>query len=283
MAASRTQTKTTPASLKQETTKLWQAPRVDGHLSQPLSSDELASAIKQLKSGKVQGPDNIPPEFLLHCGPKCLDWLQAFYSSCLLRQSIPKICRKATVIALPKPNKPTDDPKNYRPISVICVHFNLMERLLLTQMEPVVDPQLPDEQAGFRRRRSTVHQIVKLSSDIEDSFEKRHKAGVILVDLTAAYDTVWHQGLILKLLRSIPDRQLVRFIFNIIANRTFILKTSDGQSSRPRRLRNGVPRAQYWSPCYSTSTLATYLQQYHTSTVTQMTLLFCTPTDVGPK
>ena len=100
----------------------------------------------------------------------------------------------------------------------------------------------------FRRGRSTVHQIVKLTNDIEESFEKRHKAGVVLVDLTAAYDTVWHQGLTLKLLRSVPDRHLVRFLCTILSNRSFILKTSDGQASRPRRLRNGVPQGSVLAP-----------------------------------
>ena len=33
---------------------------------------------------------------------------------------------------------------------------------------------------------------------------------------------------------------MVRFVGNILANRSFVLKTSDGQSSRPRRLRNGI-------------------------------------------
>ena len=235
-------------SIKQETSKLWQAQGVDGHLSAPFSAAELSAAISQLKSGKAQGPDNIPPEFLLHSGPKCMEWLQAFYSSCLLRLSIPKIWRRATIIALPKPNKPTDNPKNYRPISLLCVPFKLLERLLLARLDPVVDPQLPDEQAGFRRGRSTVHQIVKLSNDIESSFESRLKAGAVLVDLTAAYDTVWHQGLILKLLWTIPDRHLVRFIADILANRSFVLKTSDGQSSRPRRLRNGVPQGSVLAP-----------------------------------
>ena len=235
-------------SVKQETTNLWQAPGVDGLLSAPFSQEEIANAIALLKSGKAQGPDNIPPEFLIHCGARCQKWLTDFYSCCFTNQSIPKIWRKATVIALPKPNKPVDDPKSYRPISLLCVPYKLLERLLLARLEPVVDPQLPDEQAGFRHGRSTVHQIVKLSNDIEDSFEKKHKAGVILVDLTAAYDTVWHQGLTLKLLRIIPDRHMVKFICNILANRRFVLKTSDGQSSRPRQLRNGVPQGSVLSP-----------------------------------
>ena len=124
---------------------------------------------------------------------------QGFYSNCFSNLTKPNIWRNATVIAIPKFNKPTDDPKNYRPISLLCVPFKLLERLLLAQMEPIIDPHLPEEQAGFRRGRSTVHQIVNLTDDIGEAFENGHKAGEILVDLTAAYDTVWHQGLTLKL------------------------------------------------------------------------------------
>ena len=118
----------------------------------------------------------------------------------------------------------------------------------MARLNPVVDPQLPDEQAGFRHGRCTVHQIIKLTEDIEESFEEGNKAGAVLVDLTAAYDTVWHHGLTLKLLRIVPDRHLVRFLATIIANRSFITKTSDGQTSRLRRLRNGVPQGSVLSP-----------------------------------
>ena len=68
------------------------------------------------------------------------------------------------------------------------------------------------------------------------------------MDLTVAYDTVWHQGLILKLIRAIPDRHLVRLLAIIIANRSFIRKTSYDQASRPRRLRNGVLQDSVLAP-----------------------------------
>ena len=68
------------------------------------------------------------------------------------------------------------------------------------------------------------------------------------MDLNAAYDTVWHQGLALKLLQTIPDRHLVRFIVDIISSRSFILKTSDGQCSLLRRLKNGVPQGSTLAP-----------------------------------
>ena len=146
----------------------------------------------------LKDPITFPPEFMLHCGLKCRNSLQTFYSCCLFHQSIPKIWWKATIIALPKPNKPVDNPRIYRLILLLCVPFKLLEQLLLAQLEPVVDPQLPNKQVGFRRGCSTVHQIIKLTCDMEDNFEKGHKAGVILVDLTSAYHATWLQRLMLS-------------------------------------------------------------------------------------
>ena len=68
------------------------------------------------------------------------------------------------------------------------------------------------------------------------------------LDLTAAYDTVWHRGLHLKLLRIILDRHMVGFIMEMLSNRSFVVHTSDGQRSRLRRMKNGVPQGSVLSP-----------------------------------
>ena len=123
-----------------------------------------------------------------------------------------------------------------------------LKRLLLTRLEPVVEPALPATQAGFRSGRSTVDQIVHLTDVIENGFEERKKAGLALVDLTDAYDTVWHSGLTLQMLRVMPDHRMVRFLCELFFNRRFTLQTSDGRSSRPRSLKNGVPQGSTLSP-----------------------------------
>ena len=112
----------------------------------------------------------------------------------------------------------------------------------------MVDPQLPREQAGSRRGRSTVDQVTLLTQYIEDSFQNNEKAGVVFLDLTAVYDTVGHRGLHLKLLRIIPDRYMVGFIMEMLSIRSFVVHTSDGQHSRLRRIKNGVPQGSVLSP-----------------------------------
>ena len=81
-----------------------------------------------------------------------------------------------------------------------------------------------------------------------DWFRAQPKVSVALVDLTATYDTVWLRGLHLKLLCMLPDRHMVSFVMELLTNRSFTLRTSDGQVSRLRRIHNGVPQGSTLAP-----------------------------------
>ena len=88
-------------------------------------------ALKSMKAGKAPEPDDIHPEFLLHAGDAATKWLCQYMSTSLERCKISKIWSKATVITLPIPNQPKDDPKSYRPISLLCIPFKLLERMMI--------------------------------------------------------------------------------------------------------------------------------------------------------
>ena len=202
-----------------------------------------------MRSSKAPERDNIHPEFVIHQSAKTNAWLCSFLTSCFRRSKLPKTWRRATVVAFPKPNKPAHDSKSYKPISLLCVPFKILERLIHSRINPVVDPQLPREQVGFRRGRSTVDQVTLLTHYIEDSFQHNENAGVVFLDLTAAYDTMWHRGFHLNLLRIIPDRHMVGFIMDMLSNRSFVVHTSDGQRSPLRSImKNGVPQGSVLSP-----------------------------------
>ena len=78
-----------------------------------------------------------------------------FLPACLRHIKIPKVWRRALVVAISQPKKPVEDPKSYRPISLLCVPYKILERLIHARVVSVVDPLLPREQAGFRRGRSS--------------------------------------------------------------------------------------------------------------------------------
>ena len=228
---------------------LWRATTPDAvNISDSFSQREFAATLQHLKPGKAPGPDSICPEFILHAGAALKSWLRDFLSSCLRRLKIPKIWRRALVVAIPKPGKPVGDPKSYRPISLLCVPYKIIERLIYARVKPLIDPLLLKQQAGFQRGKSTVDQVVLLTKNIDDSFKAKEKAGAVFINLTAAYDIVWHRGLTCKLLRLLPDKHMVRMIMEFVRNRSFTLVTDDSKQSRLRYLKNGVPQGLVLAP-----------------------------------
>ena len=122
--------------------------------------------------------------------------------------------------------------------------YKILEKLIYARIKPLVDPLLPKEQAGFRCGKSTIDQVVLLTQNIKDFFEAKKKASATFVDLTAAYDTVWHCGLTCKLLRLLLDKHMVRMIMELIRNRSFTLTTIDSKQSRLY----GVPQGLVLAP-----------------------------------
>ena len=133
----------------QEVSDLWRAtPTIPVNISKSFASQEFAAALKHLKPGKAPALDSILPELITHAGAALKSWLCGFLSSCLRYLKIPKVWRRALLVAIPKPKKPVEDPESYHLI-LLCVTYKILKRLIHTRFEPIVDLLLPRKQAGF--------------------------------------------------------------------------------------------------------------------------------------
>lgn len=83
------------------------------------------------------------------------------------------------------PGKDKEDPKSYRPISLLCHLCKVLERMTLNRLMDATEPYLIPQQAGFRTGKSSTSQILKLTQHIEDGYENRKITGAVFVDLTA--------------------------------------------------------------------------------------------------
>ena len=159
-------------------------------LSEEFTLHELDEAIKTLLNGKAAGIDDINTEFLKQLGPNCRKWLLEMFHACIRENNILKVWRKAKIIAILIPGENPQEPKNFRPISLLCHTYKLLERMILNRLLPIVDERLIPEQVGFRPGRSCTDQILKVIQHIEDGFEKGMVIGAIFVDLSAADDSI---------------------------------------------------------------------------------------------
>lgn len=221
--------------------------QTDPSLSNSFSDREIESAINMLKLRKASGLDGIYPEFIRYLGKLARTWLKNFFSDILDTGIIPPEFKMAHTLAILKPGKPADTPSNYRPIALLSVCYKLLERLILNRIQGIINNITPPYQAGFRTQRSCCEQVLALTSFIEAGFQKKLKTSVAFVDLTAAYDTVWLNGLLLKLKRLIPCPKLTALLKNMLTSRYF--KVTIGQrTSRSFSVKNGLPQGSVLAP-----------------------------------
>ena len=89
--------------------------------------------------------------------------------------------------------------------------------------------------------------MLNLTQHIEDGFETGNITGIVLVDLSAAYDTVNHRRLLEKVYNTTRDYHLMCMIRTLLENRRFFVELG-GERSRWRSQRNGLPQGSVLAP-----------------------------------
>ena len=119
---------------------------------------------------KSPGPDDITSDMFILGGETVLKYLTKTFNEILTTTQIPPTWDEAKVIIIYKKGDPGDI-KNYKPISLLSHSYKLFTRLLQTRMENILDQNQPRDQAGFRRKFSTIDHIYTLNQIIEKTNE----------------------------------------------------------------------------------------------------------------
>jgi len=153
---------------------------------------EVKHRISLLKSKSAPGTDGITPSMLRNLSHKALNHLTHLLNHLLRLGHFPALWKTAIVIPIPKPNKPSNDPNSYRPISLLSNLAKLFERILAARLTSFVlqHQLLPHTQFGFRKKHSTVAQLARIAEYVTDGFNRHKHTGMILLDIEKAYDTV---------------------------------------------------------------------------------------------
>ena len=93
---------------------------------------------------------------------------------------------------------------SYLPIALTSTIRKLLERLIVNKLSWWLEEKslLSPGQAGFRKRRCTTDQCLRLSQFVSDGFQSTNKERPVLMlfDYSKACDTVWRTGLLQKML-----------------------------------------------------------------------------------
>lgn len=214
----------------------------------PFQKEEIHRTIQKLPANKAPGFDLITAKVLQELPPNGFKFLQFLFNAVLRVAYFPIQWKFATIIMFVKPGKPAHEVMSYRPISLLPVLGKVLERLLLPRILNfcALSKIIPDHQFGFRQNHSTIQQLHRVVDFIADSLEKRMFTVGVFLDISSAFDRVWHDGVLVKLKNVLPDTYY-RLIRSFLKDRHFKVRQGDTLSSL-HSTNAGVPQGAILSP-----------------------------------
>nr|AAB04627.1 reverse transcriptase [Chironomus tentans] len=211
--------------------------------------NEIVSIIRNLKNPKSPGLDDVNNILIKNLPPKGFEYLKFIINSCLKLNHFPKVWKHAKVIPIPKPGKPTNEVSSYRPISLVSSISKILERILLNRINDHLEDNniIPNQQCGFRTGRSTSHQLIKVIKTAKENINNKKSTGMIFLDVEKAFDRVWHNGLLYKMLKLRFPLPLIKTVRSFLSERTFSVFIK-GQFSEIKEIKYGVPQGAVLSP-----------------------------------
>ena len=212
------------------------------------TDDDILLLIRNLQPGKANGPDGISARMLLLCDNSVVLPLSLIFQNILLTGIFPDLWKQANVTPI---HKKWDKQiiKNYRPISLLPICSKLFEKIVFKHLYNflISNTLLTKNQSGFRPGDSTINQLTSLVNDIHKSFDNRKSIEVrsVFLDISKAFDKVWHEGLIFKLEQNGISGLLLNLVYLCNRKQRVVL---NGSVSPFCEIGSGVPQGSVLGP-----------------------------------
>lgn len=183
---------------------------------------------RTIKAKKAPGYDLITGKALQELPEVGFTFINQLFNAVACREHFPSQWKVAQIILIPKPGKPQELVTSYRPISLLPTLSKVFEKVLLKRINKIINRNtlIPAHQFGFRNNHSTVEQINRVYQFARDALERKEYCTAAFLDITQAFDKVWHNGLLYKLKRNLPH-SLYALLKTYILGRFFMVKIKD--------------------------------------------------------
>ena len=217
---------------------------------EPMSDEEILAVIMNMPN-KQCSLDVVTMKLFKSCAHELIPIVSYIINQSLLTGTFPESLKKACVRpTLKKIDLDSDVLGNYRPISNLTFLSKLLEKCVYRQLLKYIEENklFAKHQSGYRRNFSCETAITKIHNDIMMIIDKRSNVLLLMLDLSAAFDTINHKKLLKKLecLYGIKG-SVLQWIESYLSNRCFLVQVRNCSSSSCD-LHIGVPQGSILGP-----------------------------------
>ena len=209
----------------------------------------VKNVITNLDSSKASGPDCIPVMVLKNCEPELSYILAKLFNNCLKESCFPDCWKVSSVVPVFKNVGERSTAKNYRPVSLLSVVSKVFEKLVNNRIVDHLEKcgLFSDFQYGFMSSRSTADLLAVVSDRIARTFNRSGATRAVALDISKAFDRVWHAGVLHKLKSYGISGQIFGLISSFLSNRRLWVAL-DRKSLEEYPVNAGVPLGSILGP-----------------------------------
>ena len=183
---------------------------------------DVVDLLKLLKTNKAHGHDSVSVRMIQLCGNEICLPLVIIFNNILDTGIYPRQWKLANVTPVHK-KQDKQTVGNYRPISLLPIFNKIFERLIFKNVYNflIKNSLITKQQSGFRPGDSCANQLLALTHEIHNAFHDKNCLEVrsVFLDMSKAFDKVWHEGLLFKLQQNGIDGKLLSLFSSYLSGR----------------------------------------------------------------
>ena len=132
--------------------------------------------------------------------------LTRIFNKSLSMAKFPRIWKRANVLPIFKKAE-AFIASNYRPVSLLSILAKVFEKIVFKHLYNYFRDHflITIWQSGFLPGSSTITQLIEIYDQFCNAVNSGKEIRVVFLDISKAFDRVWHRGLLYKLRRSRKD------------------------------------------------------------------------------
>ena len=156
-----------------------------------VSEKTVERALSSMNRKKSSGIDGLSQDKLIMAKEILKIPLTRLINESIEKGEFPKTWKEAVITPILKKGDKTKK-ENYRPVSCLSVASKVLEKIVCEQTTEYMEKNklFPENQHGFRKNRSTMTALAAVQQRWVEKTESKEVTGILLWDLTAAYDTL---------------------------------------------------------------------------------------------
>ena len=165
---------------------------------QTICSDLVLKEIENLSEKKSSPLESVPTKIIKDHRQIISFKIKIDFNDAISKGIFPDNMKLADISPIFK-KKDKHSKNNYRPVSILPAMSKIFERLMLSQINEYMSDKLSIFLCGFRKGMNSQNCLLFLVEKLKRSLDRSDKSGILLTDLSKAFDCLVHDLLIAKL------------------------------------------------------------------------------------